>query len=221
MGLEQQDLKPLKKNILCLCNIKTAKIATAVKAWGYCQTSRSSGQRTNSQQPKLGLSEKWAMGLFTTQLYAYLLQRAPLNLPLVRVDGGGITWPERGIAGVWGSGSSQRQAETGETCDGDARVTGNTNRQLNQSGWPRLLLCTDGCPGPSEEAKPGCDRGQQVMTPQQLVCGWGGLQVWRTMISLCTLCSPDLKIILHYSNATECSDPLMKKVHSFYGISVS
>lgn len=146
MGLEQQDLKPLKKNIFCLCNIKTAKIATAVKAWAYCQKGKSSGQWTNSDQ-------NWDCLKNGELLYAYSWQCAPLNLPLVRQ--GCWRWHyftrERHCWCVRAWQQSQTSREAGETSEGDARVTGNMNRQLNQSGWPRLLLCTDGCPGPSEE----------------------------------------------------------------------
>jgi len=112
------------------------------------------------------------MRLFTTQLYAHFWQCAPLKLPRLRADGGDVTWPGRGTGGAWRPGSDRRQAEPGGTCEGDAWMTGNMNGQLNQTGRHRLLLWADVCPGPSEEAKPGCGGGHRVTSPQQLVHGW-------------------------------------------------
>lgn len=51
-------LEAFKKDILCLCNIKTAKIATAVKAWGCCQKNRSWEWWSDAQRPELEMPEK-------------------------------------------------------------------------------------------------------------------------------------------------------------------
>lgn len=172
----------------------------------------------NSQQPKLEMFEKWlnnkGIRLFTTQLNAHFWQCAPLKLPLFRVHGGNSTWPERGTARAWGPGSDVRQAETGDTCEGDAWMTGNTKQQLNEAGWPWLLLWTDVCPAPTEEAKALLQRPQSVALSSGSMAEEAAGRKGRH-IPVYTLHCPDLGITLHTDQWH-----WWRKGTPFYGISV-